>query len=155
MRTSFRLFEVAETTCVETGSSAAEGVATLASTKDLGRVFPGVNDERALSDFLSYVAGARQTLEARGSRVDFDQIIARLLDANDTTIGLPHAAILHEFGNGAVAHMDEFTQIIWPDELAQFQKQTQGRFVGIGVQIEQDEQSNIRVVTPLEGTPAG
>lgn len=133
---------------------ALDGVATLASTKDIGRVFPGVNDEASLTRFLNYISNVRQTLSARGTRIDFDQLVARLLDENDTTIGLPHAAVLHELGNGAVARLDEFTQIIWPDELAQFQKQTQGRFVGVGVQIQMDEEANIVVVTPLEGTPA-
>ncbi len=131
-----------------------DGVATLVSTSDIGRVFPGVNDEPKLAEFLDYIATTRQTLAARGTRIDFAQIVARLLDMNDATVGLPHMVILHELGNGAVARLDEFTQIIWPDELAQFQKQTQGRFVGIGVQIQQDEQDNIVVVTPLEGTPA-
>lgn len=145
---------VEHVSAVELAVGGLEGVATLASTKDIGRVFPGVNDNRALTRFLEYVAGARQTLAARGTRVDFGETISRLLDMNDSTIGLPHAAILHEFGNGAVQRLDEFTQIIWPDELAQFQKQTQGRFVGIGVQIQQNEKSEIVVVTPLEGTPA-
>lgn len=131
-----------------------DGVATLVSTRDIGRVFPGVNDEPKLAQFLDYIATTRQTLAARGTRIDFAQIVARLLDMNDATVGLPHSVVLHELGNGAVARLDEFTQIIWPDELAQFQKQTQGRFVGIGVQIQQDEQDNIVVVTPLEGTPA-
>lgn len=131
-----------------------DGVATLASTRDIGRVFSGVNDTGKLARFLDHVESARRSLSGRSARVDFAQIMGRLLDASDATIGLPHAAILHEFGNGAVSRLDEFTQIIWPDELAQFQKQTQGRFIGIGVQIQLDERSNIVVVTPLEGTPA-
>lgn len=145
---------VERVSALELAQGGLDGVATLVSTRDIGRVFPGVNDEPELNEFLNYIATTRQTLAARGTRVDFVQIVGRLLDMNDATVGLPHAAILHELGNGAVARLDEFTQIIWPDELAQFQKQTQGRFVGIGVQIQQDEQDNIVVVTPLEGTPA-
>jgi len=55
---------------------------------------------------------------------------------------------------GAMSVLDDYSAIIWPDELARFQRSTQGRFVGVGVQIQQDEELNIKVVTPLEGAPA-
>ena len=145
---------VEHVSAIDLAQGGLDGVVTLASTNDIARVFPGVASERDLSRFLSSINEMRSRMSARNARVDFDRLVADVLDANDRTIGLPHAAILHELGNGATARLDEFTQIIWPDELAQFQKATQGRFIGIGVQIEQDERSRVRVVTPLEGTPA-
>ncbi|MBY0312529.1 MAG: S41 family peptidase, partial [Phycisphaerales bacterium] len=58
-------------------------------------------------------------------------------------------------GNGAMAKYDEFSAIIWPDEIARFERMTRGNFRGVGVQIQLDEESQmIKVVTPLEGTPA-
>ena len=63
-------------------------------------------------------------------------------------------ALLHEFGNGAMSALDDYTAIIWPDELSRFRRSTQGEFIGIGVQIQLDELQNIKIVTPLEGTPA-
>ena len=63
-------------------------------------------------------------------------------------------ALLHEFGNGAMARLDDYTAIIWPDEVSRFQRSTQGEFVGIGIRIQHDELMNIEVVTPLEGSPA-
>ncbi|MEZ6234426.1 MAG: S41 family peptidase [Phycisphaerales bacterium] len=145
---------VEHVSAIDLAQGGLDGVATLASTKDIARVFPGVASERDLNRFLSSIDEMRSRLTARNARVDFNRLVGDVLDSNDRTIGLPHAAILHELGNGATARLDEFTQIIWPDELAQFQKATQGRFIGIGVQIEQDERSRVRVVTPLEGTPA-
>jgi C-terminal processing protease CtpA/Prc len=50
--------------------------------------------------------------------------------------------------------LDEFSAIIWPDEIRRFNRNTQARFKGVGIQIELDPMSNIKVVTPLEGTPA-
>ena len=42
-----------------------------------------------------------------------------------------------------------FSALIWPDELARFSRSTNGKLIGIGVQIQYDEISNIRVVTPM------
>jgi carboxyl-terminal processing protease len=63
--------------------------------------------------------------------------------------------MIHEFGNGAFGALDEFSQIIWPDELQRFKRMTEGSFTGVGIQIQLDEESQmIKVVQPLEGTPA-
>ena len=53
-----------------------------------------------------------------------------------------------------VLPLSSLSAIIWPDELRQFERQTQGNFVGVGIQIQLDEQRNIRIVSPIEGTPA-
>ena len=78
-----------------------------------------------------------------------------LLDVNNQTVKLPDTALLHEFGNGSMAQLDEFSSIIWPDEKARFDRLTQGEFFGVGVQIQFDKDAQaIKVVTPLDGTPA-
>ena len=87
-------------------------------------------------------------------QVQVEELVQRLSRQNDDSVKIPTTALLHEFGNGVMSKLDEFSAIIWPDEVRRFEKNTQGRFVGIGVQIEYDELFNIRVVTPLEGTPA-
>src|SRR5690606_25943411 len=62
---------------------------------------------------------------------------------------------LHEFGDGAMSQLDEFSAIIWPDQMRRFERMTQGQFQGVGIQIQMDtEKQMIKVVTPLEGTPA-
>jgi carboxyl-terminal processing protease len=81
-------------------------------------------------------------------------VMMRLVQENERTVKVPKEALLHEFGNGCMAALDEFSGIIWPDEIRRFNKNTQGKFVGVGIQIEMDPLWNIRVVTPLDGTPA-
>src|SRR5207302_2357813 len=50
---------------------------------------------------------------------------------------------------------DKHTIFIDPDTLEQFEKGTEGAFVGIGVQIRKDRASEaLAVVTPLKGSPA-
>src|SRR5262249_36745097 len=79
----------------------------------------------------------------------------QLIVADEHTVNVGDKVVLHEFGNGAMSRLDDFSAIIWPDELARFDRMTQGQFRGVGVQIQIDDESQmIKVVTPLEGTPA-
>jgi carboxyl-terminal processing protease len=67
--------------------------------------------------------------------------------------------IYREFGDGAVGELatrfeDEFTQIIWPDQLRRFEQTIKGNFVGVGIMIRHDDKRDIQVINPLEGSPA-
>ncbi|MDX2132642.1 MAG: S41 family peptidase [Planctomycetota bacterium] len=133
-----------------------EAVRTMITTDDLSEVFPGINDAPARARMLAYLdaEAKRLSLKAGAGANEIDLVVDRLIDENDASVRVDRRALLHEFGNGAMARLDEFSQIIWPDEVRRFKKSTEGRFVGVGIQIEYDEIQNIRVVTPLEGTPA-
>src|SRR5207249_11330063 len=62
----------------------------------------------------------------------------------------------------ALMALDDFTTMIWPSEVAEFNKHTKGSFAGVGIQITRDVKEEgatgnsgfIRVETPLEDTPA-
>lgn len=146
-----------------------EAIKTMVTTKDLqqafkdntGKVTTRLGDAKARETMLAYLGKEQADLAARVERnggnldqVQVEELISRVSKQNDDTVKIPTPALLHEFGNGVMSKLDEFSAIIWPDEVRRFEKNTQGRFVGIGVQIEYDELFNIRVVTPLEGTPA-
>ncbi|MEM1185106.1 MAG: S41 family peptidase [Planctomycetota bacterium] len=134
-----------------------ESIETFVTTEDLESTFDGLEDEDAKRTFLNAIrdrkeriALAERRLEAR----DLDATISEVLDTNRYTIRIMPQAMLHEFGNGAMSALDQFSGIIWPDEVKRFERSTRGEFIGVGIQIELDELQNIRVVTPLEGTPA-
>jgi carboxyl-terminal processing protease len=134
-----------------------ESVRTMASTPDLTPAFPGLNDPKARQDMVNFIDTqiAAVKVERNDFRLNVAAHLERLLDFNRTSTRILEAALLHEFGNGAFSKLDEFSQIIWPDELARFRRMTEGSFVGVGIQIQLDEESQmIRVVTPIEGTPA-
>ncbi|MBL8764332.1 MAG: S41 family peptidase [Phycisphaerae bacterium] len=135
-----------------------DAVRTMATTGDLRAAFPGLGDDNAVSRFVSYLTTTRDALAQAptepGARV-LMELIGSLAEANRTTVGISDQALLHEFGNGAMGALDDFTQIVWPDELARFKRLTEGSFIGVGIQIQMDDEKQlIRVVTPLEGTPA-
>ncbi|HYE62081.1 MAG TPA: S41 family peptidase [Phycisphaerales bacterium] len=139
-----------------------EAIRTMMTTPDLVAAFPNIGNDQARQDMLSFIDDEVAKVQARADRpgggqmdqVQIDNLLDRLTTINSASVKVPKQALLHEFGNGMMAQLDEHSAIIWPDELHKFIKSTEGRFVGIGVQIEYDELFNIRVVTPLEGTPA-
>lgn len=134
-----------------------ENLRTLTLTDDLSEAFAGLKDDAQRKVFLEAIDREEAAINALPKQLDQFQVstmLDRVLAANVGTINIPSEALLHEFGNGFVSKLDDYTQIIWPDEVRRFEKNTQGRFVGIGVQIEATEELAVRVVTPIEGTPA-
>jgi carboxyl-terminal processing protease len=135
-----------------------EALRTFATTTDLQRVFAGLGDRAkrdALVAFLDSWSKRLSDPTFAATRATVDEFVTALLAENAKSINVPDNALLHELGNGAMARLDEFSAIIWPDELARFERMTQGNFRGVGVQIQIDEATQlIKVVTPLEGTPA-
>ena len=134
-----------------------ESLKTMAQTPDLERSFPNLADPVARKKFLDFAESEQRRLREDPSSADMadaDSLLSRLQEANRQTIAVTDQSLLHEFGNGAMQELDMFSAIIWPDELARFSRSTTGKLIGIGVEIQYDELSNVRVVTPLEGGPA-
>ncbi|MEO1512938.1 MAG: S41 family peptidase, partial [Planctomycetota bacterium] len=138
---------------LQSGLAALE---TFVTTPDLADTFPGLNDARKRREFLDGVAELSNTI-ADDEGVGFSdalRAVRRAIALNRATIGVDVEAIVHEFGNGSMSALDDYSAIIWPDEIRRFERSTRGEFVGVGIQIQLDELQNIKVVTPLEGTPA-
>lgn len=137
--------------------SGIDAVETMATTTDLAVVFDGLEKESNRQRFLDVIHEQQAKIQAKehtASGYDLRRSLDAILIAGQEHVGIMENALLHEFGNGAMAALDDYTAIIWPDELARFRRSTQGEFIGIGVQIQLDEFQNIKIVTPLEGTPA-
>ncbi|MBL8761260.1 MAG: S41 family peptidase [Phycisphaerae bacterium] len=134
-----------------------EAVRVLVRTEDLKGAFSGLADAAKREQFEARLRYWQEKVEKDAGRIDYttaDMMLNSILDENRKTVGVMDQAILHEFGNGAMERLDPFSAIIWPDELARFQRSTQGRLIGIGVEIQYDELLNIKIVSPFEGAPA-
>jgi carboxyl-terminal processing protease len=134
-----------------------ESLRTMVSTSDLAAAFPGIGNAAARDGFLAMLdqQSARLEPNAEMSRGEVADMLEAVLQAGKSTVGLSEQVVLHEFGNGAMGRLDEFTAMIWPDELMRFDRMTQGTFIGVGVQIQIDDETQmVKVVTPIEGTPA-
>lgn len=132
-------------------------VRTFATTRDLSAAFASLSDGQRVVEFLEGVDGIERRV--RGQRGDLDlndvrSAVDEVLRANNLTLELDEAAVLHEFGTGAAAALDEFTSFYWPDDLESFNRTASGNFTGVGIQISLNEEMELVVVTPVYGTPA-
>jgi len=134
-----------------------KGVQAILTTKGLEKAFPGLSDAKKRDTFAALV---QQNLDLIGriQRPDDEQFavkrtISNLRIVNRQTVQLPDEVLINEFADGAFGELDPFSNMIWPSDLDDFNKSTQGEFGGVGIQIDSDE-GELRVVTPLEDTPA-
>jgi carboxyl-terminal processing protease len=55
---------------------------------------------------------------------------------------------------GMMASLDPHSSYLTPDEFAQMQTDTSGEFGGLGIQVTMDDQGLVKVIAPIDGTPA-
>ena len=132
------------------------GLKAIVTTKGLEAAFPGLNQASKKDEFLAvldeYIDAAKTSEEANGHAM-LRGTLAKLRTANRQTLNLPEEVVVAEFADGAFGELDPFTSMIWPSDLEEFNKTTQGEFSGVGIQI-QSENGNLKVVSPLEDSPA-
>ncbi|MGH7130350.1 MAG: S41 family peptidase [Phycisphaerales bacterium] len=133
-------------------------IRTMATTKDLEAAIPGLKNAEARTEFVAWIdkkLADVALMAPKPSETAVSNLVNDLIAESAKTVQIPEEALIHEFGNGAFDKLDEFSQIVWPDELARFKRIMEPSFVGVGVQIQMDEETQlIKVVNPLEGTPA-
>ncbi len=134
---------------------ALQAVRVLAETDELNKTFPGLADANARAEFVKRLDSMEE--HSRHMEVvdhnDVARVLYNVLTANNRTVKIPAEVIDVEFTDGLTDQLDRYTQVIWPEKLDEFRKQTMGSFEGIGVQIQM-ENGLLKVVSPLEDTPA-
>ncbi|MEL7073255.1 MAG: S41 family peptidase [Planctomycetota bacterium] len=118
--------------------------------------FSGLGDAEKVAVWEEVIDSLMASIEL-DERVDFRrarEIIGQLLDTNTRSVQIPTSALVKEVGDAVLTSLDDYTGFIWPDEVRRFQQNTEGNFVGIGVQIRKAEDGGILVVAPLEESPA-
>lgn len=140
---------------LEGGLDALEALVT---TTPLREVFPKLGDAEQVNRFNERLEAWRREIGATndddlGSRTLRD-MLNDLADLGDKALELEAPLVVREFGDGAMSRLDDYSDIIWPDEQRRFEQQTRGDFVGVGILIRHNDKREIMVVNPLEGTPA-
>jgi len=133
------------------------GLRTLVTTHGLEKAFPKLADEGKRAQFLEALDASLQAAQAAtpdNERMLTFNVILKIKTVNRNTIELPEEVWVSEFADGAFAELDPFTSMIWPNDLEEFNKTTQGEFSGVGIQIQSDDDGSLRVVSPLEDSPA-
>lgn len=135
-----------------------KGIQAVATTKGLDKAFSGLGDENKREKFLAVVNESMDSAKASTAADDqfvlYNLLFKKLANANTDTINLPEEVLVSEFADGAFAELDPFSSMIWPSDLEEFNKTTQGEFSGVGIQIQNDDDGALKVVTPIEETPA-
>jgi len=136
-----------------------KGIQAIATTPGLEKTFPELADSAKRQTFLNFIDQSMQSVDAANKNgKDNESMMRGVLDdlqkVNDDTLKLPDIVITSEFADGAFGELDPFTSMIWPSDVPDFLKSTQGEFAGVGIQIELAEDGNLKVVSPLEDSPA-
>ncbi|MDA1007482.1 MAG: S41 family peptidase [Planctomycetota bacterium] len=138
-------------------SGGLESTRLVALTRQLGENFPQLKDEQRVAAFVSGID--RLVARNGNSFADARDVLVELASLNQDTIQLPPEVLTIEFGEGATASLsedfgDDYSSIIWPEQLRRFRQQMEGDFVGVGVLIRYNDKREVSVVNPLEGSPA-
>ncbi|MEE2908302.1 MAG: S41 family peptidase [Planctomycetota bacterium] len=136
-----------------------EALRTLAKTPMIDDTFEGLSDPKLVAEWIDGLGQIELNLEAsfasnRKPRDIGRDVIDQLAFLNNNTVQLPLEVLWREFGDGAMDELDRFSEVIWPYDIDDFNRQMQGEFIGVGVYIEETELGEIRIVSPLEGKPA-
>ncbi len=132
-----------------------KGLQALVTTKGLEQTFPGLGDDQKRQAFLADLdQHAKEAKDAGNNSSIVDTMLNQIFDENKNTIAMPDEVLISEFADGAFAELDPFSSMIWPADLEEFNKTTQGEFSGVGIQIQSDDDGSLRVVSPLEDSPA-
>ncbi len=134
-----------------------ETLHVMATTPELAVAIPELRDPQKVRDFVERLDANAKAIEGLDGELSFfhvDRAMRVLERINEESVNLPIEALLHEFGNGATAQLDEYSQFYWPESIERANRTTQGNFKGVGIQITQNEALELEVVTPVAGTPA-
>jgi carboxyl-terminal processing protease len=134
-----------------------KGLQAIATTRGLEQTFTGLSDEAKRSRFLAELSEqlkAADAATAGNEKLLLRSVLAKLRTINRETVGLPEEVLVSEFADGAFSELDPFSSMIWPSDLEEFNKSTQGEFSGVGIQIQLDDEGSLKVASPLEDSPA-
>ncbi len=133
------------------------GLRVVVETKGLDKSFPQLADEKARQSFLGTIDQCvASTKEAAGiqEQSTLHDNLQKLEEANQATVALPQEVLISEFADGAFGELDPFSSMLWPSDLDDFKRTTQGEFSGVGIQIQSDPDGSLKVVQPLTDSPA-
>ncbi len=140
-----------------------QAIDTLLDTEQLAENFPKLADAGQVAEMRTVVQRLRETIEQLPAEKvgpsAFRSSINELIAANSESVELPEELLLREFGEGATTQLskeyeDDYSEIIWPDDLRRFKQQIEGNFVGVGILIRHNDKRELIIVNPLEGSPA-
>lgn len=135
------------------------GIKAVLTTRGLEEAdgFGGLADAAQRDAFVAFIDKQIARFEASDDESEkalVEPAISQLRSTNRNTVNIPENVLISEFADGAFGELDPFSSMIWPSDVEEFNKSTQGEFSGVGIQIQSGEDGSLNVVSPLEDSPA-
>lgn len=86
-------------------------------------------------------------------RDKFIAVFEDVLALNNIAIKLPEAVLIAQFAEAALAAIDHYTNLVWPYQTPDFEKNLTKEFTGIGIEISKAD-GPLKVASLLPDTPA-
>lgn len=158
-RDAFRQIEteyIVEPNFKDAAVAALKHLLLMTREKKIGSVFTRLGAEEVVEEFRDRVGTRLKVVQDDDSLNAQDLIneFERVLQINDETELFPQTVLVHEFVHGALRPLDPFSDMLWPSDIAEFNKHTQGKFYGVGISIHKEPGEPLKVVSPLEDSPA-
>lgn len=158
-RDAFRKIEteyITEPNFKEAAVAALKHLLLMTEEAKIKAVFSKMENEEIVAEFRERVNARLKAAQESESLTANDLInhFDRVLRINKETQLFPQNVLVHEFVHGALRPLDPFSDMLWPADLQEFNKHTQGKFSGVGISIHKEPGEPIKVVSPLEDSPA-
>lgn len=133
-----------------------KGFRSFLTTKRLEESFPGLADTQAVADLLDFIDQKNTHFQDAPyiTAADLKRTYWQIILENQQKLNVPDPILVDLLSSQAFQGLDDYTEMIWPDQQEWFARSTMGTFSGIGVQIRLNEAKQLEVVTPLVDTPA-
>ena len=126
------------------------------TTKGLDKSFEGLAKKYVVISLVNFLDKKIELITSTPhvTAADLVQTYYQIVQKNRQTLKLPDPVLVDLLINQACQAIDDYTEMIWPEQQRWFIRSTTGSFSGIGVQIRSNQAKQLEVVTPLVGTPA-
>jgi carboxyl-terminal processing protease len=113
-------------------------------------------DANAIASLCSDLSALEKEIKGwpeGGSKDKFLSVFSRVLELNSGGARLPEGVVIAEFSEASLGALDPYTVIVWPTNVADFEKAMTNEFSGIGIEILK-EKGQVTVGSLLPDTPA-
>ncbi len=134
-----------------------EQLLLLADSKTAREALANLADEDDRNDFKARIRTRLKQVQEAASldKTDCVRHFRRVVrNINAETVRLPEELLVSELMRGALSPLDDYTNIYWPRASREFDKQTRGNFVGVGISIISNREGEVEVRSPMEDSPA-
>ena len=140
----------------KSAEAALKQLLLMADTPKLAKAFPKLEDKDDVGEFRERIQTWLDRVKKQSdlSWASMTEIFESVLKINKETDIFPQTVLIREFVQGSLKPLDRFSDMLWPADMEEFNKHTQGYFTGVGISIRKGRDEPIKVITPLEDSPA-